>query len=241
MSDLEHEHTPDAIAERLSKPLEQSFLRDWVLGGIDGAITTFAIVAGVAGAGLAYSVVIILGVANLIADGLSMAAGNYSGVKAEKDEYARLQAIERRHIATTPDGEREEVRQIFSRKGFSGDDLERAVGIITANEDRWVDFMLTEEYGQPKTERRPLYAALATFSAFVICGSIPLAPYLFGVANGFTFATIGAGVVFFMIGAMKSKWTGARWWLSGLETLAIGALAAGVAYFIGDILEKVAA
>ena len=240
MTDLEHEHTPGAIASRLSQPPKVNFLRDWVLGGIDGAVTTFAIVAGVAGAGLSYSVVIILGIANLVADGISMAAGNYSGVKAENDEYRRLHDMERRHIARTPDGEREEVRQIFASKGFEGDDLERAVEVITADEDRWIDFMLTEEFGLPKAERPPLPAAFTTFSAFVICGAIPLLPYVFGVANGFTFAAVGAGIVFFVIGALKSRWSTARWWISGVETLAIGAVAASAAYYIGAFLEKLA-
>jgi VIT1/CCC1 family predicted Fe2+/Mn2+ transporter len=239
--ELEHEHTPGAIAARLSEPPKPSFLRDWVLGGIDGAVTTFAIVAGVAGAGLSYSVVIILGVANLIADGISMAAGNYSGVKAENDEFRRLREMERRHIARTPDGEREEVRQIFAGKGFEGEDLERAVNVITADDERWIDFMITEEFGLPKAERPPLPAALATFSAFVICGAVPLVPYAFSVSGGFWYAAGGAGLVFFGIGALKSRWSTARWWASGAETLAIGAVAACAAYVIGDFLEKFAA
>ncbi len=238
MNTLEHDHTPGAIAERLADPPDPSYLRDWVLGGIDGAVTTFAIVAGVAGAGLSYSIVIILGVANLIADGISMAAGNYSGVKAENDDYQRLREMERRHIARTPDGEREEVRQIFAGKGFAGDDLERAVDVITADEERWIDFMLTEEFGLPKGARPPLPAAAATFSAFVICGAVPLIPYFFGASRSFLFATVGAGLVFFVIGALKSRWSTAPWWASGAETFAIGAVAASAAYYIGDFLEK---
>ena len=241
MTQLEHEHSAEAIAARLSKQPGPSYLRDWVLGGIDGAITTFAIVAGVAGAGLSYSIVIILGVANLIADGISMAAGNYSGVKAENDEYARLRQMERRHIEKTPDGEREEVRQIFAGKGFEGDDLERAVDVITANEERWIDFMLTEEFGLPKGQRPALPAALATFAAFVVCGAIPLIPYLFRMDNSFVAAAIGTGVAFFLIGALKSKWSTIRWWVSGAETLSIGAAAAASAFLIGDFLEKLVA
>lgn len=240
MGELEHQHTPDAIAARLSMRPKSGYLRDWVLGGVDGAVTTFAIVAGVAGAGLASSVVIILGVANLIADGLSMAASNYSGVKAENDDYRRLRAMERRHIARTPDGERAEVRQIFANKGFCGDDLDRAVAVITADEERWIDFMLTEEFGFPKTERPPLPASLATFSAFVICGAAPLVPYALGLADGFAFATAGAAIVFFTIGALKSRWSTAPWWASGAETLGIGAVAAGAAFLIGNLLGGLA-
>lgn len=240
MSRLEHDHTPSAIAARLSQPHKPNFLRDWVLGGIDGAVTTFAIVAGVAGAGLSYSVVIILGVANLIADGISMAAGNYVGVKAENDDYRRLRQIERRHIASAPDGEREEVRQIFARKGFEGDSLDEAVTIITADDERWIDFMLTEEYGMPRALRPPAPAALATFSAFVVCGAVPLIPFGLMASDGFAFAAAGAGFIFFVIGALKSRWSTARWWVSGAETLAIGVVAASAAYLIGRFLDGLA-
>ena len=109
-----------------------NYLRDWIYGGIDGAVTTLAIVAGVAGADLAATVVLVLGFANLMADGLAMAASNYSGTKAERDDYVRVLGIERKHIAMAPDGEREEIRQIFAAKGFAGDDLERIVTVISS-------------------------------------------------------------------------------------------------------------
>ncbi len=238
---LDHDHTPQAIAVRLAAPPKPSYLRDWVLGGIDGAVTTFAIVAGVAGAGLVHGVVIVLGVANLIADGLSMAAGNYSGVKAENDDLQRLRDMERRHIEQTPEGEREEVRQIFANKGFAGETLERAVETITADEDRWIDFMLAEEFGAPKAERAPMPAAAVTFAAFVICGVVPLIPYTLPISHEFTVATVATGFVFFLIGSLKSRWSTAHWWRSGLETLTIGLVAAGVAYLIGDLLKSLVA
>ena len=106
---------------------DESYLRDWVYGGIDGAVTTFAVAAGVAGANLSPQIVLILGFANLVADGFSMAVANYSGTKAEREQYERLIAIEHKHIAAIPEGEREEIRQIFAKKGFQGEDLERAV------------------------------------------------------------------------------------------------------------------
>ena len=237
---LEHEHSPEAIAARLKRPPSPSYLRDWVLGGVDGAVTTFAIVAGVAGAGLSNAVVIILGAANLIADGVSMAAGNFSGVKAENDSYHRLREMERRHIAHAPEGEREEVRQLLQKKGFSGDLLRSAVDVITADEDRWLDFMMAEEFGAPKAERQPWPAALLTFVAFVLCGAVPLAPYVLGLNNGFSYAAPATAVAFFLIGSLKSRWLPSRWWLSGLETLGIGMIAAATAYGIGALLSGLA-
>jgi hypothetical protein len=143
---MEHEHSRQAIARRLSGAPAFSYLRDWV----DGAITTFAIVAGVVGAELSTRVVLILGIANLVADGFSMAASNYSGTKTEQEEHDHLRAVEERHIQVVPEGEREEIRQIFRGKGFRGRDLERAVDVITADRKRWIDTMLAEEYGLPR-------------------------------------------------------------------------------------------
>lgn len=240
LQDMEHAHSPEAIAARLQAGPQVSYLRDWVFGGIDGAVTTFAIVAGVAGAELSTKVILILGAANLLADGFSMAAGNYSGVKAERDDYKRLREMELRHIAVAPEGEREEVRQIFAAKGFSGDDLERAVAVITSCQERWVRTMLEEEHGAPKVERSAIKAGLVTFAAFFICGAVPLLPFLVaGGDHALTVAAVMTGAAFFGIGAVKSKWSTASWALSGLETLAIGMIAAGVAYGVGALLKGV--
>jgi VIT1/CCC1 family predicted Fe2+/Mn2+ transporter len=145
---LEHNHTREEIQRRLARDPHVNYLRDRIYGGIDGTVTTFAIVAGVVGAELPGTVVLVLGLANLVADGFAMGAGNYSGTKAELDDYVRLLAIERKHIALVPSGEREEVRQIFALKGFSGGELERIVDVITSGEDRWAQTMAVEEYGR---------------------------------------------------------------------------------------------
>lgn len=236
-ADLEHKHTPDAIRRRLEEGPRQSYLRDWVYGGIDGAVTTFAIVSGVVGAQLASKVVIILGVANLIADGFSMAAGNYSATKTEVQQIEHFRAIEYRHVRVDPEGEREEIRQIYAGKGFEGEDLETAVAIVTADKDRWVDTMLAEEYGLPLEIRSARTAALVTFISFVLCGSVPLLAWLFGADRPFFLSAVLTGATFFAIGSIKSQWSVRRWWLSGLETLAIGAIAAGTAWGIGVLLR----
>ena len=173
---IEHGHSSAEIAARLADGPKASYLRDWVYGGIDGAVTTFAIVAGVVGADLSARVVLILGAANLLADGFSMAAGNYSGTKAEHDQIDHLRSIELRHIEEAPEGEREELRQIFALKGFEGQTLDRIVEVISSDRERWVKTMLTEEYGLPLEARSAGWAAASTFSAFVICGAVPLGP-----------------------------------------------------------------
>src|SRR5262245_6494160 len=175
---MEHEHSPDAIRKRLNDGPVHNYLRDWIYGGIDGSITTFAVVTGVAGAQLSTWVILALGFANLFADGFSMAASNFLGTKAEHDDWHRLERIENRHIDVAPEGEREEVRQIFELKGFKGVDLERVVDLMTANRERWVQTMLTHEYGLPHEVRSPWIAAICTFTAFLACGLVPLFPYV---------------------------------------------------------------
>ncbi|AHM04139.1 nodulin 21-related protein [Roseibacterium elongatum DSM 19469] len=230
-----HGHSQAEVEARINAPTGHGYLRDLVYGAIDGAVTTFAIVAGVAGAGLSPAVIVALGLANVLADGLSMAAGNYSGTKAERDDARRLADIERRHLSETPEGERREIREILKQKGLSGDVLEAATDQIAANEDAAVRLMLTDEYGLAPVEPRPMRAALATFGAFLLAGAVPLIPFLLGLSDAFRLSAIMTGVVFFGIGAAKSIWSVAPWWRSGGETLAIGGAAAAVAYIVGTV------
>ncbi len=228
---LEHSHTKEAIRARLAGDPRISFLRDWIYGGIDGTVTTFAVVAGVVGADLSSRVVLVLGLANLVADGFAMAAGNYSGTQAERDDYDRLLAVERKHIAVVPEGEREEIRQIFGGKGFSGGDLERIVDVITADNSRWAKTMVVEEYGLAPTPKSPTVAALNTFAAFLLCGLVPLVTYL--GAGGLIPCVVATGAAFFAIGAIKSRWSLTSWWRSGLGTFCIGMSAAALAFAVG--------
>jgi VIT1/CCC1 family predicted Fe2+/Mn2+ transporter len=237
---LEHAHTHAAIRERLAAGPQHSYLRDFVYGGIDGAITTFAIVSGVVGAQLSPRIILILGAANLLADGLSMAAGNYVATGAEHEEMRNAERIERRHIAVSPEGERAEVREIFRRRGLDGELLERVTAAITADRERWVRTMLRDEYGLPASVRSPWRAAASTFVAFLACGLVPLLPFVLGLGAPFWAAAAATGVVFGAIGAVKSRWSPRPWWRSGLETLLIGGGAAAVAYAIGAWLRDLA-
>ncbi|WP_421982523.1 VIT1/CCC1 transporter family protein [Roseibium sp.] len=234
---LEHSHRPDDIASRLSAKPQASYLRDWIYGGIDGAVTTFAIVAGSVGAALSAKTILILGVANLLADGFSMAAANYSGTKSEEEDYARLLSIEEKHIDLVPDGEREEIRQIFGSKGFGGKDLDDLVRLVTSNRATWIETMMQAEYGLSSTARSPVKAALATFTAFLVCGSLPLLPFLVGSGSSEIQTTALTALAFFLIGSIKSRWSAKSWVVSGLETTGIGLCAAGIAYLTGALLH----
>jgi len=228
---LEHSHSEQGIRERLAKGPRTNYLRDWIYGGIDGTVTTFAIVAGVVGAQLSTSVLLLLGFANLLADGFAMAAGNYMGTKAEQEDYERVLSIERRHIALVPEGEREEIRQIFQAKGFAGGDLERAVAVITADPTLWAETMAAEEYGLSQTPRSPVLAAMSTFAAFLICGCVPLVTYL--LPGGLPLCVAATGATFFVVGTIKSLWSPASWLRSGADVLFVGMSAAALAFAVG--------
>ena len=232
---LEHGHSPDEIARRISETNKPSDLRDVIYGAIDGAVTTFAIVAGVVGAELSTKVIIALGIANVLADGFSMAAGNYSGTKAELADAKRIRAIEERHVRLEPEGERAELREILAQKGLAGQTLEEAVNAIAKDRTTWIDMMLVEEYGLSPVDPHPLRAAQATFLAFLAAGMVPLLPYIFAVSDAFQWSIALTGITFFAVGALKSRWSLAPWWRSGLETLAIGGVAAAIAYYVGTL------
>jgi VIT1/CCC1 family predicted Fe2+/Mn2+ transporter len=239
---LRASHTPQAIRRRLQSGPDHSYLRDFVYGAIDGAVTTFAVVSGVAGAGLDAKIVVILGVANLVGDGFSMAAGNFLGTRAEEQVRDRARQTELRHIEQVPDGEREEIRQIFAAQGFSGEALENAVNVITADRQRWVETMLKEEYGLALAGPSPLRAAVMTFVAFLLIGLIPLVPFVLTLIGRvelpapFVSSTVATAAAFFSIGAIKSRFVQQPWYAAGLETLLVGGCAAALAYGCGALL-----
>lgn len=235
--EIEHGHSPSEVSARIGAPPRSSYLRDTVYGAIDGAVTTFAIVAGVAGAGLSPSIIIALGFANVLADGFSMAAGNYSGTKAELDNRKRLVEVEERHIRDFPDGERLELRTILANKGLSGQVLEDATDAIARDKASWIKIMMVDEYGMSPLAPHPFRAAIATFLAFLAAGMVPMVPFLFGAGNAFNVALVCTGCVFFLIGTLKSRWSLDPWWRSGLETLLIGGVAASIAYFVGSLFR----
>lgn len=233
----DHGHSQSEIEARIGAPKGRGYLRDVVYGAIDGAITTFAIVAGVAGAGLSQWVIIALGVANVLADGFSMAAGNYSGTKAEVDNIHRLRLVEEQHIAKDPEGEKREVRHILALKGLSGDVLDGAVDEIVRDREIWIQTMLEGEYGLASVDPHPMRAALATFAAFLIAGLVPLLPFLTGMTDPFQWSVALTMSTFFAIGAWKSRWSLAHWFYSGCETFAIGGAAATIAYVVGRLFH----
>lgn len=238
--ELEAEHHPEAVRHRLNAPQPVRTVPDAILGGIDGCVTTFAVVSGAFGAGFSATVALVLGAANLLADGFSMAVSNYESIQAQRDYIQGVREREQLHIDEVPEGEREEIRQIFRRKGLEGATLERVVEAITGNREVWVDTMLTEEHGLQTLGLSPLRSALTTFLAFLVVGAMPLLPYTLpalGIAQQFFASLVVAGLMFFGIGMLKSLVYGQPVLKSGVRTLLMGGAAAGLAFATGHLAQ----
>jgi VIT1/CCC1 family predicted Fe2+/Mn2+ transporter len=239
---LSKEHEPGAIRKRLNRKPGSSVIRDAVLGGIDGCITTLAVVLGTVGAGFSATVALVLGLANLLADGFSMAVSNYESIRAQQDFIQSVRAVEQEHIDNIPAGEREELRQIFQRKGFSGATLDTIVTTISNDRPLWIETMLTEEYGIQKIILNPYKSAITTFCAFVLIGTAPLLPFMIpGLSPKVQYivSAVLGGMMFFFIGSMKSLVFSRPVLRSGLKTLFTGSAAAGLAFVTGYILRVV--
>ena len=221
----------------------EKYLGEFVYGGIDGCVTTFAVVAGSVGAGLESAVIIILGFANLLADGFAMSVGAYLSSKSNKDNYEKHKQIEYWEIENLPEDEKEEIRDIYRAKGFSGDLLEKVVEVITSDKDRWVNDMMKEELEMIDEDKSPIYIGGVTYFSFILIGVIPLIVYVIDFIdpleqNLFVTASILTAIGFLIIGLLKAYVNQTQFWKGMLETLFLGGIAAVVAYFVGDLLKK---
>jgi len=221
-------------------------IEDFVYGGTDGAVTTFAIVSGAFGASLSIPIILILGFANLFADGFSMSIGNYLSGKTHKEYIEKERKKEEWSIDNLTSEEKEEIREIYKNKGFKDDLLENLVKVITSKTKVWVDTMMKEELGLIYDKREPKDTAITTFIAFNLLGIIPLSPFvvinIIGITDissnhAFIISSVFTAISFFLIGIIKGKIVKKSWIKSGLHTLGIGGVASAVAYTIGFILS----
>jgi VIT1/CCC1 family predicted Fe2+/Mn2+ transporter len=194
------------------------YLGEIVYGGIVDSVTTFAVVTGAAGAGLSSTVVIILGFANLIADGFSMSVGAYLSSKSEQDKYMKEKRNDYWEIEHKRESEVEEVHDIFAELGLEGDLLQSVAEKVTENEDRWVEVMMKHKLEMVEEKRSPIWIGANTFISFLM--SLTL-----------------TALVFINIGWMKSNVTHTSKVRGVIETLGLGVIAAALAYLAGDLLE----
>jgi len=239
-------HSAKAISSEEHHKSGGTYVGDFVYGAIDGSVTTFAVVSGVAGAGLSANIVIILGFANLLADGFSMAVGNYLSSKSNKEFIEKERKREEWEIENYPKGEIEEIRQIYKDKGFKGKQLEQAVKTIVSNKEVWVDTMMKNELNLIEDKTSPIKKGAVTFVSFATIGFIPLIPYLLSFISEtvkalvYPLSIIMTFIAFFFIGSAKVYVTKKNWFTSGLETLLVGGVAAIIAYGIGYFLSGLA-
>lgn len=222
------------------------YLKSIIYGGLDGTITTFSVVASVTGASLFIGIVLIMGFANLIGDGISMSVGDYLSSKAENEYHKSERKRELWEVENYLEGEKKEMAELYTAKGIEEDDANKMVEVLSRHKDAWVDVMMVEELGILEDDTSPVKDAAATFLSFVAFGFVSLLAYVISrffpklLNRDFLIASILTGLTLFALGAMKFKFTGRNWFKSGLEMLLVGGVAATAAYFIGLLLKGLA-
>ncbi len=225
-------------------PFFNKYLPEFIYGGMDGSVTTFAVVAGATGANFNPNVIIILGLANLLADGLSMSIGSYLSSKAEMNNYQKQKKHEYWSVENKPEEETDEIRKIYQQKGFNGDMLEEIVKVITSSKHLWVEEMMKNELEMLESPKTPFNKGLATYFSFIAVGLIPLLVYvidlflpeiklpLFLISSVLTFCA------FIFIGYLKAYLNRLSLIKGIAETLFLGGIAAFVSFMAGTVLES---
>lgn len=237
---IEHKRSPLA-----------AHLKEVIYGGVDGIITTFAVVAGFSGAALSndtttqlsFMVVLLFGLANLFADGVSMGLGNYLAVRSEQSLYCNTRVKEQTEAVENNVAEIEETITILMEKGFSEADARTLAAIYQKNGPYWLDFMMSNELQMPDpTKENPIYTGLATFASFIFFGFIPLVPFValraFDSELVFGLSVVGTLFALVLLGILKWKIVGGVHPIrTVLEVVLVGSIAASVAFFIGTLFE----
>ncbi len=214
-------------------------LSDVILGGQDGLVNVLGVILGVAAATSDVRIVIAGGLAATFAESISMGAVAYTSTLAENDLYHSEREREYRHIHLAPDVEVEEIRDIYRKKGFDGETLEKIVDVITSNPDVWVNVMMSEEFQltPPEKSKAVRSALLVGFSALV--GSfIPLFPFFFWTVKlSIILSIIIAALTLFIVGVYKARVTVGKPLRSGMEMAIIGTLSALAGYVVGWLFK----
>lgn len=222
------------------------YLREIVYGGNDGIVTTFAVVAGFAGAqkdmtaAVPVISVLLFGLANLFADGLSMGLGSFLSLRAEKDVYRNEKAKEHHEIIHDPDNEFAETVEILERKKFSKNDATQIATLYRKNPDYWTEFMMKDELEMPSPEKEnALFVAISTFLSFTAFGFIPLLPYIANIKidTVFTTSIIFTGLALFLLGLLRAIVSNQKPLRGILETVIIGSVSASAAFFVGTFFR----
>ena len=215
-------------------------LRAGIFGLNDGLVSNLSLIFGVAGAGVDNSVVIVAGIAGLLAGAFSMGAGEYVSMRVQREVFERLIHLEAHELGTQPDEEERELVDIYVAKGLSRGLAERIADEVHRDPELALDTHAREELGLDPEEGlgNPWAAAGSSFATFSIGAIAPLLPFFFAEGGrAVLISSIIAAVTLFGVGAGVSYLTGRPLWLSGLRMLLIGALAAGITYTVGTLLN----
>jgi VIT1/CCC1 family predicted Fe2+/Mn2+ transporter len=236
MTTDEHPHPSRYSRERWHRAGHGETLRNFVFGTSDGLVTVLAFVAGVSASLADRRLVLLAGLSEMFAGALSMGLGALLGARAERDLYRRERAREEREIAEVPHLEREELREIYAKKGFQGEDLDRAVEILTANEKRWVDVMMAEELGLHPAQEPELRAGLVVGISYLVAAAVPLLPYLvLPIRAALLASVVLTGCALVAVGVGKARFTQRPPLRGAVETLIAGWLGTVVCWSIGQL------
>lgn len=210
-------------------------VRDVVIGMSDGLTVPFALAAGLSGAVTAAHVVITAGLAEVAAGSIAMGLGGYLAARSDAEHYASELKREEREIVDVPDAEAAEVADVFRTYGLTADETDHVVSALRTRPTAWRDFMMRFELGlEAPDPKRALRSALTIAAAYAVGGMVPLGPYFFAadVREGLKVSAGVTMVALFVFGFVKSRFTGAPQLRGALQTVLIGALAAGAAFLI---------
>jgi vacuolar iron transporter family protein len=208
-------------------------VRDVVIGMSDGLTVPFALAAGLSAAVTSSSLIVTAGLAEVAAGAIAMGLGGYLAAKTDIEHFDAEVARERREIAEVPHREVAEVESVMRGFGLDGEPLERVVAVITADRDRWVEFMMRFELGIERPDpRRAFTSAFTIGGAYIVGGLVPLVPYMLvpAVPDAMVWSVISTGVALLAFGAIKGRFTGMNLVRSAIQTLVVGGLAAGAAF-----------
>ncbi len=213
-------------------------LRAAVFGVNDGLISNASLIMGVAGASADNAMILLTGIAGLVAGAFSMAAGEYVSVRSQREVYEYQIGLERDELAEYPEEEARELALIYETRGIAAGEALRMAQQIIADPEQALDTLAREELGlNPEDLGSPWGAALFSFFSFAAGSAIPLLPFVFGAGGtSLTLTVILTALALFIVGATLSLFTGRSAILSGLRMLAIGAAAGGITYLVGKLL-----
>lgn len=216
-------------------------MRDVILGFSDGLTVPFALAAGLSAAGVTAMTVVIAGLAEAVAGGISMGLGGYLAGTAEVENYKAELAREEREVHEIPEEERAEVRGVFAKYGLRAEALEQATHAITSHKKTWVAFMMREELGLQEPVSGGALRSGATIGASYVLGSVvPLLPYMLHLpirsallwSCGVTVSALAG------FGAAKARWNGNPMWRGAVQTAAVGSVAASVAFALARLVSR---